>query len=129
MLSVQQTNLRACMQVADFMDDHAMVKREAAALGRACFVAGRSDAADALCGAVLALSHHLLHAAFGALLTTRELPELLDTLPATLHCALLTAHARRRSGKDFETDCGDDDSDTRIGECGDDGSVSDGPTE
>ena len=117
------------LQVADFMEDRAMVEHEAAALGRACFAAGRSGAADALGGAVLALPHHLLHAAFSALLTDRELPDLLDTLPAALHCALLTAHAQDGSGREFETDFGDTDSDARIGHSGDGGRVSDGCTE
>ena len=100
-----------------------MVEREAAALGRVCYVAARSYMADALGSAILALPYHLQHAAFGPLLATRELPDLLDTLPAALHCVLLTAHAQYGSDDEFEADS-DSDSDSRIGQSDEDVRVS-----
>ena len=79
------------LQVADFLNDLVMVKREAAALGQACFTSGKSGPADKLAGSVLALPHHLLRAVFTPLLDARELPDLLDAMPTVLHRALLTA--------------------------------------
>ena len=114
-------NIRDRMQVADFLDDRVMVECEAAALGRAYYAADESDKADALGDAVLALPHHLLHAAFRPLVAARELPVLLHTLPSALHSALLAAYVQHGSGEDFEADS-EDDIDGCSSQCGaDDG--------
>ena len=131
-----EVNNYARLQVADFMGDRAMVEREAAALGHACYVAAKSDTADALGSAVLSLPHHLQHAAFSLLLAAPDLPGLLDTLPAALHCALLNAHVQRRSGEACTCKCAvdlasrdsDDDWEPRGTPCGANGVVSDEAT-
>ena len=76
------------VQVADFMGDAHTIASEALAVGRACFAAG-VDASDALVDAVRGLPPHLLRAVMGALLRARELPQLLDSLHAALHRALV----------------------------------------
>ena len=96
------------LQVADFMDDRAMVDRDTDALGRACYLAGRSDEANSLGGAILGLPLHLQHAVFGSLVAARELPDLLDTLPAALHCALLIACTQYGSDEGFRADSNED---------------------
>ena len=81
------------LQVADFMDDSVTVQRVASALGSMCLARDPSDSAaaapEALVTAVLALPQHLLQAITASLLRAHALPQLLDELPAALHCALL----------------------------------------
>ena len=71
------------------MGDSKVVECEALAVGRACFAAGTDASSDALVSAARVLPPHLLRTVMCSLLRARELPQLLDTLHAALHLALL----------------------------------------
>ena len=73
------------------MGDALTVACEAATLGRECYKSGKLDTSDVFISSVLVLPHHLRQEVLQPLLHARELPELLDALPAALHCTLLAA--------------------------------------
>ena len=102
-------DIRARAQVADFMDDVESIQRDAAALAQACYDSGASHGSDALINAVLALPQHLQQAVSAQLLRDRELPQLLDALPAVLLPNLLATAAQRSSADECgaASDCND----------------------
>ena len=100
---------RAHIQVADFMNDVESIQSDAAALAQACYDSGATHGSDALTGAVLALPQHLQQAVFAQLLRDRELPQLLDALPAALLRNLLATAVQRSSADEpgAASDCND----------------------